>query len=139
MIVRLMTDLMIRQQLSLTMTTVTVMLPACVYVQQMHLTLFPIPSLDSRGKRCVANLCKNVRCVCVCVCAHVCRTERALITPSSPTQRASISQVCVIIVNTHPPKHPVSLNQKEHINAHVYTHTQTIVFRVCAFKRVQLA
>lgn len=59
------------------------------------------------------------------VCACVCETERALITPSSPTPRASISQVCIIIVSTQPPKHPVNLNQKEQTNAHVHMHTNT--------------
>ncbi len=73
----------------------------------------------------MSGVCMSV-CVCMCACVCVCVTERALITPSSPTPRADISQVCVIIVNTQPPKHPVNLNQKEeHTHSHVHMHTNT--------------
>lgn len=65
MIVMMMTDLMIRQQLSLMMMMMTVMLP--LYMCVCTWLIFFIPRLDSRAKRCVANLCKNVRCVRVCV------------------------------------------------------------------------
>ena len=83
MIARTLPDLMITQQLSL---MVTVMLPlflgvrvcvcvcvcACVCVCVCTGLIFFIHSLDSRAKRCAANLCKNVRCACMCVCVCVC-------------------------------------------------------------------
>lgn len=82
------------------------------------LTYFPQPKIEFHGKKKarVANLYKNVRCVRVGV------RVRALITPSSPTSRADISEVRVIIVSTQPPKHPVNLNQKR---THTYTCMQT--------------
>lgn len=44
----------------------------CVYLT---FSLY-ILALDSRAKRCVANLCKNVRCVCVSARACVCVRDR---------------------------------------------------------------
>lgn len=81
---------------------------------------FLLPRLDlSGGKKGVLLIFERMSGVCVY------KGERALITPSSPTPRASISQGCVIIVSTHPPKHPVNLNQKEHTNTSTHTNTHT--------------